>query len=180
MCARFPNRPHPEPLFASDHWIEVDRRTFGGQARRRRPGERAPMLPRVDVDAWRLVRTGQQDDFRPLGAVCIPIRTCDRAPRWALSNSFASSHRSFVSPTCPATARGTSRPPYGSMPPPSTAPLPPDLRDELETVCQSLEGLQRARYLAIASLCCAVYDYSLTLDQEVRAPSVVLLLTKRP
>ncbi|KAM5539347.1 hypothetical protein V8D89_006981 [Ganoderma adspersum] len=53
------------------------------------------------------------------------------------------------------------------MPPPSP-PLPPDLRDELETVCLSLEGLQRARYLAIASLCCVVYDYSLTLDQENR------------
>ena len=112
-----------------------------------------------------LTATSEGLGLRPLGVICIPICTCDRAPRWALS--FVSSHRSFVSPTCPATARGTSRPPYGSMPPPSP-PLPPDLRDELETVCQSLEGLQRARYLAIASLCCAVYDYSLTLDQEVR------------
>ena len=99
MCARFPNRPHPETtLDASDHW------TFGGQARRRHPGGRAPMMPRADADAWRLVPTGQQDDFRPLhrGGM-YTICTCDRAPRWALS--FVSSHRSFVSPTCPATAR---------------------------------------------------------------------------
>ncbi|KAI1786801.1 hypothetical protein LXA43DRAFT_897234 [Ganoderma leucocontextum] len=47
------------------------------------------------------------------------------------------------------------------------APLPPDLRDELDTVFLSLEGLQRARCLAIASLCCVLYDFALTLDQEV-------------
>ena len=49
--------------------------------------------------------------------------------------------------------------------------LPLDLQDELAALGVALEGLERARFLAIASLCCAVYDYTLTLDQEVRVLS---------
>ena len=49
--------------------------------------------------------------------------------------------------------------------------LPQDLQDELAALDVALEGLERARFLAIASLCCVVYDYTLTLDQEVRVLS---------
>ncbi|RDX50514.1 hypothetical protein OH76DRAFT_1455377 [Lentinus brumalis] len=43
-----------------------------------------------------------------------------------------------------------------------------DLQDELKELIVSLNALERARYLSIASMCCLLYDYMLTFDDEVR------------
>ena len=39
---------------------------------------------------------------------------------------------------------------------------------ELEWIFDSLDGVRRARYLALASLALLCYEYVLTFDQEVR------------
>ncbi len=43
-----------------------------------------------------------------------------------------------------------------------------DLQDELKELIVSLNALERARYLSIASMCCLLYDYMLTFNDEVR------------
>ncbi|TFK91156.1 hypothetical protein K466DRAFT_542188 [Polyporus arcularius HHB13444] len=43
-----------------------------------------------------------------------------------------------------------------------------NLQDELKELIVSLNALERARYLSIASMCCLLYDYMLTFDDEVR------------
>ena len=50
----------------------------------------------------------------------------------------------------------------------AAASLPADLQAELTALILSLEGLERARYLAIASMCYFLYDILLTFDLEVR------------
>ncbi|KAH9885401.1 hypothetical protein C8Q73DRAFT_749196 [Cubamyces lactineus] len=45
--------------------------------------------------------------------------------------------------------------------------LPPALQDELVGLLASLDGLERTRYLCIATTCALVYDIFLTFDQEV-------------
>ncbi|KAI0327688.1 hypothetical protein GY45DRAFT_1256521 [Cubamyces sp. BRFM 1775] len=44
--------------------------------------------------------------------------------------------------------------------------LPPALQDELAGLLASLDGLERTRYLCIATTCAVVYDIFLTFDQE--------------
>ena len=46
--------------------------------------------------------------------------------------------------------------------------LPPALQEELVGLLASLDGLERTRYLCIATTCAMVYDIFLTFDQEVR------------
>ena len=62
----------------------------------------------------------------------------------------------------------------------AAASLPADLQAELNALILSLEGLERARYLAIASIACFLYDFAVTFDQEVRSgPSVFYRLPRR-
>ncbi|EJF67423.1 hypothetical protein DICSQDRAFT_165251 [Dichomitus squalens LYAD-421 SS1] len=42
-----------------------------------------------------------------------------------------------------------------------------DLQAELNALILSLEGLERARYLAVAAIACFLYDAAVTFDQEV-------------
>ncbi|KAI8980564.1 hypothetical protein BD414DRAFT_492584 [Trametes punicea] len=47
------------------------------------------------------------------------------------------------------------------------AALPQVPQDELVELLTSLEGLERTRYLSIATACCVAYDMLLTFDQEI-------------
>ena len=58
----------------------------------------------------------------------------------------------------------------------ATAPtLPPALQDEITALFLSLEGLERARYLTVASFVVLLYDMMLTFDDEVRVPTLSVL-----
>ncbi|KAI0701244.1 hypothetical protein C8T65DRAFT_656546 [Cerioporus squamosus] len=50
----------------------------------------------------------------------------------------------------------------------ATAALSPALQNELDVLIPSLDALERARYLSIASSCCLLYDYMLTFNDEIR------------
>ena len=57
----------------------------------------------------------------------------------------------------------------------ASAALPQDILNELNELTRSLDALERARYLSIASTCVLVYDYFLTFHDEVSNTSDVTL-----
>ena len=61
------------------------------------------------------------------------------------------------------------------LPPPPDAVPPPALTPELkQLLIDSLEGQERARYLALASLSALLYDMFLTFGDEVRPGTVAV------
>ena len=118
---------------------------------------------------------GPEKTWGPLGRINVCGRAETTRARASLLRRFPRGLICGYSTVAPSLAPRLaplrfSSPSNGSM---AAASLPADLQAELNALILSLEGLERARYLAIASIACFLYDFAVTFDQEVRSgPSV--------